>query len=60
MVPHLTICQGADPEDMAEAAIDVAARLPITTRAEQVCLMTGTQAPDTWTTRAGFPLAGPG
>lgn len=58
VVPHLTICQGADPADMSEAAAAVAARLPIETRAERVRLMTGTQAADSWTTRAEFPLEG--
>jgi 2'-5' RNA ligase len=59
VIPHLTICQGADPADMAEAAAAVAARLPIETRAEKVRLMTGSRARDSWTTQAEFPLEGP-
>lgn len=56
VIPHLTICQGADPDDMAAAAAAVDARLPIEAEADRVLLMAGTRETDSWTTVAEFPL----
>lgn len=57
VIPHLTICQGADPDDMAAAAMAVDARLPIEAEAERIFLMAGTRETDSWTTVAEFPLS---
>lgn len=56
VIPHLTICQGADPDDMAAAAEAVDASLPIDAEADRVHLMTGTRETDSWATVAEFPL----
>ncbi|HLU30340.1 MAG TPA: 2'-5' RNA ligase family protein [Acidimicrobiia bacterium] len=57
VIPHLTICQGADPRHMAVAAAAVAERLPIHARADRVRLMAGRFEADSWTTLAEFRLA---
>ena len=57
-VPHLTVGEGAPAEQLEEAALQVAERLPIAAVAEEVWLMTGTYAPNTWTLEAAFPLQG--
>lgn len=56
VIPHLTICRGADPDDMAAAAAGVDARLPLDAEANRVHLMKGTRETDSWTTVAEFPL----
>ena len=59
VVPHLTVADGAAPSDLRTAAIDVAGRLPIMARANELCLMVGAEASDTWTQQRSFALGAP-
>jgi hypothetical protein len=60
VTPHLTVGEAVSGEVLRSAELDVAGRLPIASRATEVVLMNGTDAPGSWTTRARFSLRGAG
>jgi 2'-5' RNA ligase len=57
VVPHLTVAHGRPPPVLREAAVQVAAGLPIHAPVEAVRLIVGRPEPgDSWHTMAEFPL----
>lgn len=58
VVPHLTIGDGAPPEDLRRAEREVTAYLPLSYRAEAVTLMAGSNEPGSWSVLESFPLGG--
>lgn len=58
VVPHVTIGNGAPPEELHAAAEDVGVRLPVEERVERVHLMVSTETADSWSVVRAFPLAG--
>ncbi len=54
-IPHLTVGDGGDPDAM-QAAAAVRADLPVDVEVSSVALLTGTSAPDAWSTVATFAL----
>ena len=58
VVPHLTVGDGAPVDDLSAAAGAVAAGLPVSDRAEEVCLMVRSRAPRAWAVRDRLPLGG--
>ena len=56
-IPHLTIAEGGQPDEMKRAARQVAGALPVAAVAREVWLMSGSTAPGSWSVLAVFPLA---
>jgi len=59
-VPHLTVADGANIALMSEAEDVVAGRLPLSTVATELTVMTGSRAPGSWQTLAAFPFSAVG
>ena len=59
VVPHLTVGDGGPGARMAEAARDVAEKLPIEATADEVALIVGSDAPNSWRVEHRFKLARP-
>lgn len=58
VVPHLTVGQGAPLDELRRAERDVAAKLPVRSRAESVHLLTGSGEPGSWSVACAFLLGG--
>ena len=56
IVPHVTIGEGSPGARMAEAARDVAPKLPIPATADEVALIVGREAPNSWRVEQRFAL----
>ncbi len=56
--PHLTVARGGPTDGLDEAARLLAGELPIRASAEEVHLMVGAQAPNSWSAKATFRLGG--
>lgn len=58
ITPHLTIgyTEVAGLDALRRAATEVQPELPVTAKVNQIRMMVGTQAPDSWRTLAEFPL----
>ncbi|HZC28969.1 MAG TPA: 2'-5' RNA ligase family protein [Gaiellaceae bacterium] len=54
IIPHLTVAAGPEPE---RAEAEIAAQLPLTTRAEELWVMTKSRG-RTWVLRRALPLGG--
>jgi 2'-5' RNA ligase len=56
-IPHLTVADGANIALMREAEDVVAGRLPLSTVAVELTVMTGSREPASWQTLAAFPFS---
>jgi hypothetical protein len=56
VVPHLTIGDGAPPDELRIAERQVSRTMPIAARAAEILLMSGTPDAASWTTLARFAL----